>query len=200
MPKLFLLQGLCIHCSLSLEYINSNFHLTFSYNWFLFTRYQVKCHIFRMSHYHPSSCIISFFTSFLNIYSFFYRERQNMSGGGAETESKASSRLWPVSTEPDLGLKLMDREIITWAEVGCSTDWATQAPHFFLLFKFIYLLEVGKGRKRGRERESEACSRTMRSWPEPKLDAQPTEPPRRPITSQFLINLSWNFPCTSNHI
>ena len=56
-----------------------------------------------------------------------------MSGGGAEgkrdTESEAGSRLWAVSTEPDTGLELTSREIVTWAEVGCWTDWATQAPY-----------------------------------------------------------------------
>ena len=40
-----------------------------------------------------------------------------MSGGGAErvgdTESEAGSRLRAVSTEPDVGLELMDREIVT---------------------------------------------------------------------------------------
>ena len=40
-----------------------------------------------------------------------------MSGGGAEregdTESEAGSGLRPVSTEPDPGLKLTDREIVT---------------------------------------------------------------------------------------
>ena len=60
------------------------------------------------------------------------RERQGMSGGGAEregdTESETGSRLWAVSTEPDTGLELTDREIVTWAEVGHLTDWATQVP------------------------------------------------------------------------
>ena len=54
-----------------------------------------------------------------------------MNGGGAEregdTESEAGSRLWAISPEPDAGLELTDREIVTWAEVGCLTDWATQA-------------------------------------------------------------------------
>ena len=40
-----------------------------------------------------------------------------MSGGGTEregdTESKAGSRLQAVSTETDMGLELMDREIVT---------------------------------------------------------------------------------------
>ena len=30
-----------------------------------------------------------------------------------DTESKAGSRPWAVSTEPDAGLKLTDREIVT---------------------------------------------------------------------------------------
>ena len=55
-----------------------------------------------------------------------------MNGGGAEregdTESETGSRLWAVSTEPDAGLELTDREIMAWAEVGHLTNWATQAP------------------------------------------------------------------------
>ena len=57
--------------------------------------------------------------------------------GGADregdTESKAGSKAVKaeskaVSTEPDAGLELKNCEIITWAEVGRPTDWATQAP------------------------------------------------------------------------
>ena len=44
------------------------------------------------------------------------------------TESETVSRLWAASTEPHVGLKLTNREIMTWAEIWCSTDWATQAP------------------------------------------------------------------------
>ena len=54
------------------------------------------------------------------------RERESTSRGGAEregdTESEAGSRLRAVSTEPDAGLEPTDREIMTRAEVGCSTD------------------------------------------------------------------------------
>ena len=50
----------------------------------------------------------------------FLRE-QRVSGRGAEregnTESEAGSGLWAISTEPDAGLELTDREIMTWAEV-----------------------------------------------------------------------------------
>ena len=53
-----------------------------------------------------------------------------MNGGGAEregdTESETGSRLWAVSTEPDAGPELMNDEIMTQAEVGRLTDWATQ--------------------------------------------------------------------------
>ena len=61
-----------------------------------------------------------------------------MNGGGAEregdTESETGSRLWAIITpEPDAGLELTDREIVTWAEVSRLTDWATQAPHEFTL-------------------------------------------------------------------
>ena len=63
---------------------------------------------------------------------FWDRERQNMNGEGAErggdTESEAGSRLRAISPEPDAGPELTDREMVTWAEVGRLTDWATQAP------------------------------------------------------------------------
>ena len=55
-----------------------------------------------------------------------------MNGRGPEregdTESETGLRLWAVSTDPDVGLELADHEIMTWAEVGRLTDWATQAP------------------------------------------------------------------------
>ena len=39
-----------------------------------------------------------------------------------DTESEAGSRLRAISTEPDAGLEPTDREILTWAAVGSSTD------------------------------------------------------------------------------
>ena len=51
-----------------------------------------------------------------------------------DTESAAGPRLWVVSTEPDVGLEPMDRKIMTWADVGHLTDWATQAPQSFYIF------------------------------------------------------------------
>ena len=126
---------------------------------------------------------------FLSVYLLLRdRERQSVSRGGAEregdTESEAGSRLWAVSTEPDVGLELTDREIMTWAEVGRLTDWDTQAPlfFFFFFFKFIYFERerewVHHAREQGRDREriqsrnhaTGVNSWTVRSWPEPKLD------------------------------
>ena len=70
-----------------------------------------------------------------------------MDGGRAEregdTESEAGSRLWAISPEPDEGLELTDREIVTWAEVGRLTDWATQAPPFCMFLKFPMILYFG---------------------------------------------------------
>ena len=67
-----------------------------------------------------------------------------MNGVGSErerdTESEMGSRLWAVSTEPDPGLEPTDRKIMTWAEVGRSTIWATQAP-LELPLAFVILVE-----------------------------------------------------------
>ena len=66
----------------------------------------------------------------------FLRERQSSSRGEGQREiegdreSDAGSRLQAVSTEPNTGLKLTNSEIMTWAEVGHLTDWATQTPLF----------------------------------------------------------------------
>ena len=69
---------------------------------------------------------------FLMFICFWETETQSVSRRGSEregdTESEAGSRLWAVSAEPDAGLELTEREIVTWAEVGRLTDWATQAP------------------------------------------------------------------------
>ena len=54
-------------------------------------------------------------------------------GREGDTESEAGSRLQADGTEPDAGLELMNYEIMTWAEVGRLTNWATQAPFHTLL-------------------------------------------------------------------
>ena len=67
-----------------------------------------------------SFALATFFLNFFfNVFIYFWdRERQSMNGGGAEregdTESETGSRLQAISPEPDAGLELPDREIVTW--------------------------------------------------------------------------------------
>ena len=146
---------------------------------------------------------ILFLLFFLTFIYFWNREIQSMNRGGAEregdTESETGSRLWAVSTEPDAGLKLMDREIMTWAEVGRLTVPATQAPLCFFIFIFfnVYLFlrqrqsMNGGGSEREGDTEYETGSRlwavstepdaglklmeAVRSWPEwAKVDRKST--------------------------
>ena len=74
---------------------------------------------------------------------FWDRERQSVNGGRAEregdTEFKAGSWLWAVSTEPDAELKTTNCYIMTWAEVGHLTDWTTQAPHPNTTYQVAYI-------------------------------------------------------------
>ena len=76
---------------------------------------------------------------FFSVYIFIFerqteRERERVQvGRGRERgkhriESEAGSRLWGVSTEPDVGLKFTTHEILTWAKVGSLADRTTQAP------------------------------------------------------------------------
>ena len=84
----------------------------------------------------------NFFKIFFNAY-LFLRQRQSVNGGGSEkegdTESETGSRLWAVSTKPDMGLKPTDHEIMTWAEVRGLSNWATQAPQGLY---FLNIFEV----------------------------------------------------------
>ena len=68
---------------------------------------------------HPGTPETLFFLNFFLTFIYFWdRERQSINEGGAEregdTESEAGSRLWAISPEPDAGLELTDREIVTW--------------------------------------------------------------------------------------
>ena len=76
------------------------------------------------------------------------RQRQSMSKGEeereGETESVAGSRLWAVSTEPNVGFELTGGEIMAWAKVGCLTDWATQAPHYQEALKKIQIQALSR--------------------------------------------------------
>ena len=55
-----------------------------------------------------------------------------------DADSEAGSRLRAVSAEPHAGLEPTNREIVAWADVGHSTDGATQGPlhdHFSKAFE-----------------------------------------------------------------
>ena len=61
---------------------------------------------------------IFFLIFFFNVYLFLGQRETEHDGGGAEregdTESETGSRLRAISPEPDTGLELLDREIVTW--------------------------------------------------------------------------------------
>ena len=94
--------------------------------------------IYQLCNYVISSLLITIYIIFIFLSLFIFdrereregeRERESvcvsMSGRGAErgdTESEAGSRLRAVSTVPHVGLELTNREIMTWAEVGCLTN------------------------------------------------------------------------------
>ena len=81
---------------------------------------------------------------FFNVFYLFLgqRETEHERGRGRErgsTKLEAGSMLWAISPEPDAGLELADRKIMTWAKVGSLTDWATQAPQWLSGFKTIQI-------------------------------------------------------------
>ena len=61
-------------------------------------------------------------------------ERERARVEGAERGRQIPKQgLHADSSEPNEGLGLANREIMTWAEVRCLTDWATQVP--LIIFK-----------------------------------------------------------------
>ena len=79
---------------------------------------------------------VSILKLFFNIYSFL-SERDRACVGGedreGDKESKAGSRLWAVSTEPNTELELTDHKIMTWVEVKCLPTEPPRCPN--LVFK-----------------------------------------------------------------
>ena len=137
----------------------------------------------------------------------FERERQSMSRGETErerereTESETGSRLWAVSTEPDAGLEPTTHEIMTWAEVGRSIDWATQVPLNVYFWERETML--GWDRKRGWQRiQSRLCTDSrepdvglrlinweITTWAKVRC-SQPTELPRQPPHQTATLELN----------
>ena len=90
------------------------------------------------SFHHVHEAVFCFcFKIFFKFIYFWESESQSRRKRERDIESEAGSRLRAVSTEPDPGLKPMSCEIVTWAKVGCSTDWTTQAP-----LRYVFLDSV----------------------------------------------------------
>ena len=147
-----------------------------------------------MFHQHCWLRCLFFFSRFFFLMFIFERKTAQTGEGQREGETQnpkqaPGSKL--SAQEPDAGLEPTNCEIMTWAEVGRSTDWATQAPPKF--FKNVYLFLRERERERdkqgkGRERETQnlkqapgsqvsaqnltrsSNSGTVRSWPEQKSD------------------------------
>ena len=66
------------------------------------------------------ACLFFFFLIFFSTFFIFIlgqRETEHERGGAereGDTESETGSRLRAISPEPDVGLELTDREIVTW--------------------------------------------------------------------------------------
>ena len=62
-----------------------------------------------------------------------------MNGGGAEregdTESETGSRLRAISPEPDAGLELPDREIVTWLKSDAEPTAPPRRPNLGVEFQ-----------------------------------------------------------------
>ena len=62
---------------------------------------------------------------------FIFERETEREWGGAEREgdrSEAGSRLWTVSTELEAGLELVNREIMTWAELEAQPTEPPRRP------------------------------------------------------------------------
>ena len=98
-----------------------------------------------------------FLGNFFNVY-LFLRESESKHGRGRERgRERIPSRLCTVSSEPDVGLKLINYEIMIWAEIKsqmlnqlshpgtplryffekATTGITHQPPFYFILFYFI---------------------------------------------------------------
>ena len=81
----------------------------------------ISCGFFINAHFQVGE--IPLFLIFFNVY-LFLRERAWAGEGQRKRGQRIQSRLCADSSEPNVGLELTNCEIMTWAEVGCSTDWA----------------------------------------------------------------------------
>ena len=74
-----------------------------------------------------------------------FRESESAHGEGEDRGGQSiPSGLCTDSSEPDVGLELTSCEIMTWAEVGCLTDWAIQMPLYITILIEVEIL-LGEG-------------------------------------------------------
>ena len=81
-------------------------------------------------------CFVSLFKKiFKCLFIFWEREQESdhmhKSGRGRVRETQNPKQA-PGSELPDVGLELTNREIRTWAEVGCLNNWATHVPQQYI--------------------------------------------------------------------
>ena len=61
----------------------------------------------------------------------FLRER-TLAGEGQKEGDRGRKVGSMLTSQPNVGLELPNREIMTWAKFGCLTNWATQVPQDFV--------------------------------------------------------------------
>ena len=94
---------------------------------------------------HPGAPTLSLLNFVLMFISFWERERYRVwavAGQKKRGRHRIQSRLWAVSTEPDVGLEPMNHGMVTWAEVGRSTYWVTQHPITFSFSNYLKALLI----------------------------------------------------------
>ena len=93
-------------------------------------------------------CLYFWNLVFFFFFKFIYlRERESIEWRRCRKwgRHRIPSRLYTVSTEPDVELELMNREIMTWAEVGRLIDRATQVPWNLVFLTTITSLSNNPG-------------------------------------------------------
>ena len=108
----------------------------------IMTRAKIKSRMLnRVSHLGARFYFLSFLKKFFKC--LLLRDRAWAGDGQRERETQDLKQIpgSELAAEPNVGLELTNREIMTWAEVGCFTNWATQAHQPFL-FSYLWFLYV----------------------------------------------------------
>ena len=116
----------------------------------------------QLSEYHLSWLLVLYYKIVLMFIVETERETGANRGGSereGDTEAEAGSRVWAVSTEPNMGLELPTREIMTWAEIG---RLLTEPPRCPLFYVIIVSLIVSATRLWTRQGGDLSCS--LVSW------------------------------------